>query len=488
MALSNEISHHNASSLNATRPHLATLAGSLDLFSNQNTIPTFTDMDKPHQEPNDTPITTTNIILDYLIYLSINARLEQAKDDLKDSTKERQTAAFHRKKCQGVEAIVEGLLQSHRTQATSMMLPAPLKHRLYLCQLLHLVYDRYNMTSSSPLKSRRILNSDSANTARFNHSHVPQSTAMPTNRHRDHKLPLNLAKYEKHFKKPLLSRCRKHRLYICDACNQHDQLSIVSPLPCGDAPPTRKTASGLIDAVPVFINGSAITYRLAFEKSNSILVKSTWYDLLLNLLTQAAIECYLCDSYSSIDTLLEIFSYGDIDPSDYHSDNSESEDDDEDPHFAANRADDYLLWQRTSVLDEFRMKKKDRMKEFLNVEGKLEQHFENLAAKYPICDFETEMLAYCTNVANFMDVPALITLYKESTNNGLLVEPSQVSGDYNGGIDIPMSENEFGDLNEDYFADQHEENEENLDIENANKRPSPEGDQAMVNKKRKNEH
>jgi len=84
--------------------------------------------------------------------------------------------------------------------------------------------------------------------------------------------------------------------------------------------PTRRTAPGLIDAIPVFLNTCAITYRLAHDNENeSITVKSMWYELLLDLLTQATIECYLCDSYNSIDALLEIFSYGDIDPSDYHS-------------------------------------------------------------------------------------------------------------------------------------------------------------------------
>src|SRR2546421_634671 len=75
--------------------------------------------------------------------------------------------------------------------------------------------------------------------------------------------------------------------------------------------PTRRTAP---DVIPVFLN------TLAHDNENeSITVKSMWYELLLDLLTQATIECYLCDSYNSIDALLEIFSYGDIDPSDYHS-------------------------------------------------------------------------------------------------------------------------------------------------------------------------
>ncbi|CAG8454547.1 5922_t:CDS:2 [Diversispora eburnea] len=347
------------------------------------------------ESDNNTPISTTNVILDYLLYLSINARLEQAKNDLQDLTEQPSTIASHRKKGQGVDAIVE---------ETSLSLPLPLKHRLCLCQLLHLVFDRSNLTSSSPLKSTRILQSS-------------------TNKR---KLPSNLAKFEKHFKNPLLSRCRKHRLDICNECNQNpDQIFTFSPWSRKRTKPipTRKTAPGLIDSIPVFINNNAITYRLTHKKSGfeqnepSILVKPIWYDLLLSLLTQSAIECYLCDSYSSIDALLEIFSYGDIDPSDYHSDDSESED--ENPHIAANRADDYLLWQRTKFLDEFREKKKERMEEFLNVKGKLEQHFENLAIKYPLRHLEEEMLGYCRNVANSQNI---IMNLVQHENNGERVD------------------------------------------------------------------
>ncbi|RHZ84422.1 hypothetical protein Glove_82g88 [Diversispora epigaea] len=405
-------------------------------FHNQNE---YRSSKKNQESDSNTPITTTNVILDYLLYLSINARLEQAKHDLQDLTGQPSTIASQRKKGQGVDAIVEGLLQSYRTQETSLLLPLPLKHRLCLCQLLHLMFDRSNLTSSSPLKSTRILQSS-------------------TNKQRAHKLPSYLAKFEKHFKNPLLSRCRKHRLNICNECNQNpDQFSTFPPWSRKRTKPipTRKTAPGLIDAIPVFINNSAITYRLAHKKlefeqnESSILVKPMWYDLLLSLLTQSAIECYLCDSYSSIDALLEIFSYGDIDPSDYHSDNSESED--EDPHVAANRADDYLLWQRTTFLDEFREKKKERMEEFLNVKGKLEQHFENLAIKYPIRHLEEEMLAYCKNVASFMDVPALMTIHNISLtdNEEFPIELFPIPGRYYGGIDIPMSEEEEGEENND---------------------------------------
>lgn len=73
-----------------------------------------------HESHYNTPITTTtNIILDYLLYISINARLEQAKNDLQDVT-EQSMVESRRKKGQGVDAIVEGIIltASHVTFIT----------------------------------------------------------------------------------------------------------------------------------------------------------------------------------------------------------------------------------------------------------------------------------------------------------------------------------------------------------------------------------
>ncbi|CAG8554448.1 2457_t:CDS:2 [Funneliformis caledonium] len=389
-------------------------------------------------------ITTTNVILDYLLFLSINAKIDQAKTELR-AEGQQQPSSFHNKKGQGVEAIVDGLLQSHRTQTFSVLLPLSLKHRLYLCQLLHL---------KSP-------------------------------KQRAHRLPTCLSKYGKHFKNALLSRCRKHRKSICVACQQHPKNSSITP-PMSrrrSTPPkpipTRRTAPGLIDAIPVFLNTSAITYRLAheqldFEHHESMTVSQTWYALLLDLLTQAAIECYFCDSYSSMDTLLEIFSYGDIDPSDYHSDVSESDDDD--PHFAATRADDYLLWQRTAYLDEFRQKKKIRMEE-----GKLEEHLENLANKYSVRNFETGMLNYCQKVTGCLDIPTL-TNYND-------LPGEIIPGEYHGGIDIPMSDEEDTEEDTNYGHDRDLQFEDDKDENNLKKRRLSESDgsKSQEIKKKKND-
>uniref|UniRef100_A0A1D1ZH56 Uncharacterized protein n=1 Tax=Anthurium amnicola TaxID=1678845 RepID=A0A1D1ZH56_9ARAE len=455
----------------ATTTNLPLIQDQIQPFTNSNV------MKSSNQPPNHLPVhysqpsnlthnntlitttnaTTTNVILDYLLSLSINARIDQTKNELKNDNDQQQK--FYNKKGQGVDAIVEGLLQSHRTQASSMLLPLPLKHRLYLCQLLHLVFDRSHIVASgsSPSKTNHVSTPSTTTTKSTNMTNTNTSTISTATRNninnnnnslqKSHKLPASLVKYEKHFKNALLSRCRRHRQSICSACQQHPSNSSVTPPMTRrrSTPPkpipTRRTAPGLIDAIPVFLNTCAITYRLSNDDDESMTVKPTWYDLLLDLLTQAAIECYLCDSYNSIDALLEIFSYGNIDPSDYHSDDSESDDDD--PHFAATRADDYLLWQRTTYLDEFRQKKKDRMEEFLNVKGKLEQHFENLANKYPIRDFEKDMLNYCANVTESLEPPALTTEHKANKNNDKLSnELFHIPGRYDGGIDIPMSDDD----------------------------------------------
>ncbi|RIA85532.1 hypothetical protein C1645_781666 [Glomus cerebriforme] len=456
---------------------------------------------------NNTLITTTNVILDYLLFLSINARIDQTKNELKRYVSEdqsQQLSTSYSKKGQGVEAIVEGLLQSHRNQASSMLLPLPLKHRLYLCQLLQLVFDRSHIAAFTPQNS-----TNTSGTSKPNHASTSSlsssksitttnttniinttttNTSSRNNNQKSHKLPTNLAKYEKHFKNALLSRCRKHRQSICTACQQHPSNSSITPPMTRrrSTPPkpipTRRTAPGLIDAIPVFLNTCAITYRLANDHE-SMTVKPIWYELLLDLLTQAAIECYLCDSYSSIDALLEIFSYGNIDPSDYHSDDSESDDDD--PHFAATRADDYLLWQRTSYLDEFRQKKKDRMEEFLNVKGKLEQHFENLANKYPIRNFEKEMLNYCADVTESLEPPALMAEHKTNKNNNdhLPNELFHIPGRYDGGIDIPMSDDE--DMEDINYKDPSQYENDNTDVK---KRRLSESDKSKeMTKKNKSE-
>ncbi|GBB93246.1 hypothetical protein RclHR1_21390001 [Rhizophagus clarus] len=461
----------------ASTTNLPLIQGQIQPFTNSNIMKSSNQIPNPlpinhYPHPsedlsnnNNTLITTTNVILDYLLYVSINARIDQTKNELKDD-QQQQSSTFHTKKGQGVEAIVEGLLQSHRTQASSVLLPLPLKHRLYLCQLLHLVFDRSHIASSGSSsssssqitqnlsntanlsKSNQFINNNtSINTSNLTTTTTTMSPSSSPSRNnstqKPHKLPSNLVKYEKHFKNALLSRCRKHRKSICTACQQHFSNSSITPPMTRrrSTPPkpipTRRNAPGLIDAIPVFLNTCAITYRL--DHNNESTVKPIWYDLLLDLLTQAAIECYLCDSYSSIDALLEIFSYGNIDPSDYHSDD-DSESDDDDPHFAATRADDYLLWQRTAYLDEFRQKKKDRMEEFLNVKGKLEQHFENLANKYPIRKFETDMLNYCADVTESLEPPALTTKNK---NDELSNDLFHIPGRYDGGIDIPMSDDEY---------------------------------------------
>ncbi|CAG8549557.1 7456_t:CDS:2, partial [Scutellospora calospora] len=266
------------------QPFTPTIDKSPNSMSNINPINSFNFINR---QTSTTP-TTTNIILDYLLYLSINARLEHTKNDLQEIPEEQlQFAKLYHKKGQDVKQIVEGLLQSHRIHASSLRLPLSLKHRLYLCQLLYLVFDR-SILSSTPLKSTRVQNSSTIPTrsqSPTSQSLLSSATINLSQKQRAHKLPANLLKYEKHFKNPLLSRCRKHRLSICNTCLQHpNNSSTIPPWSRRRATPPKpipscKTAPGLIDAIPVFITTSVITYRIAneqqmdFDHNDSSLVK-----------------------------------------------------------------------------------------------------------------------------------------------------------------------------------------------------------------------
>lgn len=84
--------------------------------------------------------------------------------------------------------------------------------------------------------------------------------------------------------------------------------------------PEQQRVAGLTDAIPAFLKCSAMSYRdiatCMVERGEQKDVKDTkilegWYQLLLEMLTQAVIESYLCDGTAGVDTILDVFSYGD---------------------------------------------------------------------------------------------------------------------------------------------------------------------------------
>ena len=106
--------------------------------------------------------------------------------------------------------------------------------------------------------------------------------------------------------------------------------------------------AGLVDAIPAFLKCSAMSYRDIVnaskvehtkdketkddketdtntdkdqkqddkengepEKKEKVKVLEGWYKLMLELMTQAVIESYLCDENTGFETILDVFSYGD---------------------------------------------------------------------------------------------------------------------------------------------------------------------------------
>lgn len=76
----------------------------------------------------------------------------------------------------------------------------------------------------------------------------------------------------------------------------------------------------MVDAIPAFLKCSAMSYRdIAkgmvdkgeIQDMKDMKVLEGWYKLLLEMMTQAAIESYLCDEDTGFDTILDVFSYGD---------------------------------------------------------------------------------------------------------------------------------------------------------------------------------
>jgi hypothetical protein len=103
--------------------------------------------------------------------------------------------------------------------------------------------------------------------------------------------------------------------------------------------------AGLVDAIPAFLKCSAMSYRDIVNSSEAehkkdkeakedkeadskdkekdpeqengdvekekVKVLEGWYKLLLEMMTQAVLESYLCDENTGFDTILDVFSFGD---------------------------------------------------------------------------------------------------------------------------------------------------------------------------------
>lgn len=92
-----------------------------------------------------------------------------------------------------------------------------------------------------------------------------------------------------------------------------------------------------------------------------------WYDLFLELLTQAAIESYLCDGQSGLKPIFEIFSYGDVEDEDEPENETEEEDENDEEEYedewGVRAADHHLLFPKTRTMYLFKTQVREREKE-----------------------------------------------------------------------------------------------------------------------------
>ncbi|CEP07485.1 hypothetical protein [Parasitella parasitica] len=321
--------------------------------------------------------TTNSLILDSLFYQSIQSRLQKAFtfDDHSDGTDKNV-----------IESVIEGILSS--TKKSKKKVDAKFEQRLNLCQLTNLTIGRtHHVTFSAPVASRRIRDIDTTNCA---------------------------------FADPIYPTfCRRHRLQSCSQSR------------CFNA---KVGGPGLAMAIPAFLKTSANMLRSVLDSNDDVKpltvagqqvmgggMPPRWYDLFLDLLTQAAIQSYMCDGKTGLETIYEIFSYGYVEDEDeddtlmenYEDDDDEEEyddDEDDDNHIWNVKASDHhLLFPKTRTMFLFKLQVREREKEFVQIKDgcTLEAHFKELEKLYPLVYFERNMRDFIQMLIESMDIPAL---------------------------------------------------------------------------------
>lgn len=304
-----------------------------------------------------------------------------------------------------------------------------LDQRLHLCQLANLVFGRFNNMSSS-CSSEHVITQHNTSTsthrrARRNNNHAQEQ--------------INTGVFSNTIQTPF---CRRHRRQDCPS--QQCKSACASSTP------------GLTDAIPVFLKASADLLRLTLDNTSEDAVPMVfagqrvmgggmpprWYDLFLELLTQAAIESYMCDGQSGLEPIHEIFSFGDVEDEDEPDQEEEEEEedgdeeeeaeeeeaeeeDDEEDEWGVSAADHHLLFPKTRTMFLFKTQRREREKEvrikddgkvqvthkimqFLMVEGDdLTQHFIKLAQRYPLEAFEKSMNEFIQMTLSSTEKPAL---------------------------------------------------------------------------------
>lgn len=387
--------------------------------------------------PETSTPSTNRLILDYLLFASIQSRLRQAdigldetqpSDEDEHALKRWTEAGIRANKDHiAVEAITQGIKSSSRIP---LQFDVALKQRLYLCQLTNFIFGRFDSTivpgvPSNPDRQRK---------------HAEQwSNGDPASPH----LSELMHKRQHMFAAPISPCfCRRHRKQTCTSCRSKMAVANSSQglearagtiISSGDRVSRRRMtmpgppSAGLIDAIPSFLKTSASMLRRTLDRSDDSVeplvvagekvigggMPAKWYDLFLELLTQAAIECYLCDGGHGLELIFEIFSYGDVDEDgnddDDDGDDEDAEDDDEseDDFLSVKAADHHLLFPKTRTIYLFAKKLREREQEFLDAKDDLQTHFQDLALKYNLTAFENRMRGFIDIAHKSIDQPAM---------------------------------------------------------------------------------
>ncbi|KAK3825479.1 MAG: hypothetical protein J3Q66DRAFT_327860 [Benniella sp.] len=496
--------------------------------------------------PTSTP-TTHHRILDHCFHVSIETRLKQAEAQYLASTQEQaleqqrskdgsqdhdqdQDQDWHKRqrslvdeavvlgrKGSNVEAIVDGILKSHRSNGPLQTLPRHLKHRLHLCQLTSMVFGRFDVASStnnsaglniySAFHSRRHGTSRAAIKQRFTNSEqgrqlqplfahpIPASLYCRRHHRRDCKRTCcTLAKLQQEQQQALELKKKMTNNYFLNNVRKQEHQRV----------------AGMVDAIPAFLKCSAMSYRdIAkgmvdkgeIQDMKDMKVLEGWYKLLLEMMTQTAIESYLCDEDIGLDTILDVFSYGDdpdseetalkdftvkvsLEPSSLDSPSSGTETGVEGLHFQTlsslsstalsplksqyhsqqsgtpllhdvttqDRQDD-ILFAKTPEYRTFKNAKDERLQEFLQLNGAtMERHFAELAARYPLIVFERQMTHFIARSQQLLVDPTLSQSNSDHHPLGLLAPPT-TSAYADGSLSMPVSEDEDEDEDEDVAMD-----------------------------------
>ncbi|KAF9292652.1 hypothetical protein BGZ68_000056 [Mortierella alpina] len=389
------------------------------------------------------------------------------------------------------------ILKSHRSSGPLQTLPRHLKHRLHLCQLTSMVFGRFDVASSTN-------NSAGLNIYSAFHSRRHGASRAAIQHHLANS-PQG-QKTRAFFAQPIHSSsyCRRHHRKDCQrtCCTlakmqQQQQQALEQKKKMTNSyymnhvrKPEQQRVAGLVDAIPAFLKCSAMSYRdiatgMVEKGEHKDLAETRvlegWYRLLLEMMTQAVIESYLCDGTVGVDTLLDVFSYGDESEADdvtkdigtadesskevpagvehlqftnlqgqgpprsnSTTGNQQQQQSALQDTITQDRQDD-ILFVKTPEYESFKLAKDERLQEFLTLRGtSVEQHFIDLATKYPVTVFERQMTHYISRSQKLLVDPKLSRSAEEI---GLLIPPA-TSAYADGSLSMPVSDDEDEDVME----------------------------------------